>query len=203
MLDAKQIPYDVVYVNLSAKPEWLFDKHPLGKVPAIELEDGTVLYESLILCEYLDSVSATRPLASADPLQRTKDKLLIERFSQFIGLFYKIYQDISALNSDDIMKSLDEFEVELTKRDAPYFSGARPGMVDYMIWPWCERADMLTILAGDRYLLPEKRFPKLLQWKKFMKEDEAVKSTYLDASVHVKFLKSREGGVADYDMLVS
>lgn len=72
----------MVFVNLSAKPEWLFDKHPLGKVPAIEMEDGTVLYESLILCEYLDSISSNRPLASADPLQRTKDKLLIERFSQ-------------------------------------------------------------------------------------------------------------------------
>lgn len=74
--------YDVVYVNLSIKPEWLFEKHPLGKVPAIELEDGTVLYESLILCEYLDSISSSRPLASSDALQRAQDKLLIDQFSK-------------------------------------------------------------------------------------------------------------------------
>ncbi|KAE8743804.1 Glutathione-S-transferase omega 1-like [Frankliniella occidentalis] len=203
VLDAKKIPYDVVNVNLSAKPEWLFDKHPLGKVPAIEFEDGTVLYESLVLCEYLDSISTTRPLASSDPLQRAKDKLVIERFSQFIVLFYKMYQDINALNSDDVLQSLEEFEIELTKRDSPYFSGTRPGMVDFMIWPWCERADMLTIMAGDRFSLPEKRFPKLLQWKKFMKEDEAVKCSYLDVSDHVKFLKSRLAGTNDYDMLVA
>ncbi|XP_034232666.1 pyrimidodiazepine synthase-like [Thrips palmi] len=203
VLDAKKIPYDVVYVNLSTKPEWLFNKHPLGKVPAIELEDGTVLYESLILAEYLDSSSTTRPLASSDPLQRAKDKLLIDRFSQFIVLFYKIYSDIDALVSEDVMKSLDEFEAELSKRETPYFSGTRPGMVDYMIWPWCERADMLVIVAGDRFVMPPQRFPKLLQWKKFMKEDEAVKASSLDASDHVKFLKSRESGTPDYDMLVS
>lgn len=80
--------YDVVYVNLSTKPEWLFNKHPLGKVPAIELEDGTVLYESLILADYLDSSSTTRPLASSDPLQRAKDKLLIDRFSQVCKAIY-------------------------------------------------------------------------------------------------------------------
>jgi len=201
VLDAKKIPYDVVYVNLSAKPEWLFDKHPLGKVPAIELEDGTVLYESLILCEYLDSISPTRTLSNPDSLRRAQDKLLIDQFSQFIVAFYNIYKDIDALNSDDILKSLDEFEAELTKRESPFFGGSQPGMVDFMIWPWCERADMLIIVAGDRFVLPEKRFPKLLQWKRLMKEDEAVKSSFLDASVHVKFMKSREGGSPDYDML--
>lgn len=36
-----------------------------------------------------------------------------------------------------------------------------------------------------------------------MKEDDAVKATYLDVADHVKFLKSREAGTADYDMLVS
>ena len=71
-----------MYVNLSVKPEWLFEKHPLGKVPAIELEDGTLLFESLILCEYLDSISSGRPLANPDPLRRAQDKLLIDQFSK-------------------------------------------------------------------------------------------------------------------------
>lgn len=203
VLDAKKIPYDVVYVNLSNKPEWLFNKHPLGKVPAIELEDGTVLYESLILAEYLDSSSSTRPLASSDPLQRAKDKLLIDRFSQFIVLFYKMYSDINSLDSEEVMKSLDEFEGELSKRETPYFSGTRPGMVDYMIWPWCERAEMLIFVAGDRFVMSPQRFPKLLQWKTFMQEDEAVKASFVDVSNHVKYFKSRESGAPDYDMLVS
>ncbi len=34
-----------------------------------------------------------------------------------------MYQDINALNSDEVLKSLDEFETELAKRDSSYFSG--------------------------------------------------------------------------------
>ena len=30
--------------------------NPLGKVPALELEDGTVLFDSRVICEYLDSL---------------------------------------------------------------------------------------------------------------------------------------------------
>ncbi len=30
--------------------------NPLGKVPALELEDGTVLFDSPVICEYLDSL---------------------------------------------------------------------------------------------------------------------------------------------------
>lgn len=37
--------------------------------------------------------------------------------------------------------------------------------VDYMIWPWCERADMLGFLIGDRYKLDDERFPNLVSIK--------------------------------------
>ena len=30
--------------------------NPLGKIPTLELEDGTVLYDSPVICEYLDTL---------------------------------------------------------------------------------------------------------------------------------------------------
>lgn len=33
--------------------------NPLGKVPALVLDNGTVLYDSPVICEYLDSISDT------------------------------------------------------------------------------------------------------------------------------------------------
>ena len=32
------------------------DNNPLGKVPALILDDGQVLYDSHVICEYLDSL---------------------------------------------------------------------------------------------------------------------------------------------------
>ncbi|MBS0395030.1 MAG: glutathione S-transferase N-terminal domain-containing protein [Proteobacteria bacterium] len=36
--------------------------NPLGKVPALVTDDGLVLYDSPVICEYLDSLSPARPL---------------------------------------------------------------------------------------------------------------------------------------------
>lgn len=83
-----------------------------------------------------------------------------------------------------------------------YFSGSKPGMLDFMIWPWCERADILKIVGGDLYKLPKDRFPKILEWRLNMIEDEAVKVSYLDPEIHAKYFLSRQAGTPDYDMLV-
>lgn len=39
-------------------PPDLLAANPLGRVPALELDDGTTLTESALICEYLDSLSA-------------------------------------------------------------------------------------------------------------------------------------------------
>jgi glutathione S-transferase len=37
----------------------LRDDNPLGKVPALITDDGTCLYDSAVICEYLDAVAPT------------------------------------------------------------------------------------------------------------------------------------------------
>ncbi|KAG8235615.1 hypothetical protein J437_LFUL014873 [Ladona fulva] len=76
-------------------------------------------------------------------------------------------------------------------------------MLDYMIWPWCERSDLLNIFGGDQFKLPKDKLMRLMEWKKAMKEDEGVKGSYLEPEVHAKFLKSRMAGTPDYDLSVS
>lgn len=90
VLDAKKIPYHTSFIHLKVKPEWYTQKSPLGKVPALELPSypGEPLIESLIICDYLDEKYPENPLHSEDPLQRAKDRILIERFNEFISPFY-------------------------------------------------------------------------------------------------------------------
>jgi hypothetical protein len=40
--------------------------------------------------------------------------------------------------------------------------GDKPGMLDYMIWPWCERSEMLKVMGGDQFVLPRERFLRLV-----------------------------------------
>ncbi|KAJ8680631.1 hypothetical protein QAD02_016418 [Eretmocerus hayati] len=203
VLDAKKIPYDVVYVNLSKKPEWLQEKSPLGKVPCLEFENGETLYESLIIAEYLDEAYPEHRLMPQDPFAKAKDKLLVERFNEVITIMYKLY---SAQSMDkelfyEALKGLEIFDRELSKRGTPFFGGSKPGFCDLAIWPWCERADVIRILKGEQFVIPRDRFLRLLEWKKAMREDEAVKGSYLDSEVHAKYIRSRQAGSPDYDMI--
>jgi glutathione S-transferase len=47
-------------------PEW----NPLGKVPVLVLDDGTALYDSRVICEFLDSASPLARLIPADGRER-------------------------------------------------------------------------------------------------------------------------------------
>jgi len=48
----------------------LMEENPLSKIPTLVLDDGTVLYDSPVICEYLDSLHAGRKLIPADGKER-------------------------------------------------------------------------------------------------------------------------------------
>ncbi|HLY90910.1 MAG TPA: glutathione S-transferase N-terminal domain-containing protein, partial [Acetobacteraceae bacterium] len=43
----------------------LMRENPLGKIPTLVLEDGTILYDSPVICEYLDTLHAGEKLFPA------------------------------------------------------------------------------------------------------------------------------------------
>jgi glutathione S-transferase len=45
----------------------LMRRNPLGKLPTLELSDGTVLYDSPVICAYLDTLHDRPKLFPADP----------------------------------------------------------------------------------------------------------------------------------------
>ncbi|XP_032667113.1 pyrimidodiazepine synthase-like [Odontomachus brunneus] len=202
VLDAKQIPYDVVNINLKHKPEWFIEKSPLEIVPCIELEGGHTLYESLIIADYLDEAyPQNRPLYSCQPFAKARDKLLIERFKNVINIMYKLNK-APALDQglfNELLAGLEFYERELVKRATAFFGGRKPGMLDFMIWPWCERADAMKILRGEQYVIPRDRLLRLFEWRAAMKEDIAVCGSFLEPEIHAKYLRSHLAGVPEYD----
>ncbi|XP_069952610.1 pyrimidodiazepine synthase isoform X1 [Cherax quadricarinatus] len=204
VLAAKNIKHEVVYVNLKNKPEWLFEKNSLGKVPVLQINEHC-LFESLITCDYLDEVYPEPPLYPAQPLKKAQDRMFIELWSQISAALLKLYfskkdEQIMKKSCDDIKSGLDVFETELTKRGTKFFGGDTPGMLDYMIWPWAERLPMVEMIARNNGVLTQDRFPKMLSWMDFMKNDAAVKVSFISPENHLKFINSHLEGRPDYDM---
>ena len=48
----------------------LMAENPLSKIPTLVLDDGTVLYDSPVVCEYLDGLHTGRKLIPTDPRER-------------------------------------------------------------------------------------------------------------------------------------
>lgn len=56
---------ELVQVNPMEDPAALLTANPLGKIPALLLGDGTSLYDSPVICEYLDSLTPTPVLTAS------------------------------------------------------------------------------------------------------------------------------------------
>jgi len=52
----KNIVLDLIDEDLSKKSRRLLDANPLGKVPTLILDNGTTVYDSSVICQYLDSL---------------------------------------------------------------------------------------------------------------------------------------------------
>ena len=73
LLEAKKLPYEIEFIDLSNMPQWFLDIAPNAQVPVLVTESGTVLFESDAIVEYLDDIQA--PIESdVTPEQRAIDR---------------------------------------------------------------------------------------------------------------------------------
>jgi len=69
-LAEKKIDYDLVEASPWDEPDAIADLNPLGKIPTLVLEDGTTLFDSRVIVEYLDAVSPVSRLIPEPSRQR-------------------------------------------------------------------------------------------------------------------------------------
>lgn len=62
----------------------------------------------------------------------------------------------------EISDTLDLYEDELRRRCTAFFGGKKPGGLDYAVWPWFERTDLVKTLVGNKFFFDRKRFPTLV-----------------------------------------
>lgn len=83
--------YETININLKTKPDWFIARSPKGLVPLFE-KDSEIIYESQIICDYLDAKYPHNRLTPTDPYRRAMDALLLDFFSIKVSMF--IIKDI-------------------------------------------------------------------------------------------------------------
>ena len=138
-LAEKGLPYERTYIDLAAKPAWFSRLSPLGKVPVLRVGGvgDQALFETAVICEYIEDISPTTPMWSSTPLDRARERAWAEFASAVIADVFRFYMAPDATAFDrqcaDLAARFRCLEQHLGA--GPYFSGERFGLVDAAFAP--------------------------------------------------------------------
>ncbi|XP_055026460.1 glutathione S-transferase omega-1 [Misgurnus anguillicaudatus] len=196
VLHAKGIKHEIVNMNTKQKPNWFMEKNPNGTVPVLETSSGQVIFESPITCDFLEEAYPAKKLYPSDPFEKAQQKMLLEEYSKVVPLFYKLSmtkgEDLS-VPEKEFKDKLSKLNEVLVKNKTKYFGGNSVTMIDYLIWPWFERIEMM----GLNHCL--EATPELRKWIELMFENPSVKATMFSSEVHRVFFDSYMEGKPNFD----
>ncbi|RTL22199.1 MAG: glutathione S-transferase family protein [Burkholderiales bacterium] len=135
VLAEKGVAFERVDVDLAHKPDWFLRLSPLGKTPVLVV-DGEALFESAVICEYLDETQPPR-LHPADPLARARERAWMEFGSAVLNGVAALYNaaDAAALARAQAALRARFEQLDAVLGDGPWFAGARFGLVDAVFGP--------------------------------------------------------------------
>lgn len=137
----KGVAFDRVNIDLSAKPDWFLALSSTGKVPVLKVRqpngEDAVLFESMVICEYLEETQTGPAMYPNDPLLRARHRAWIEFATQTMGDGWQFLHAVDAATAETrraaFREKLAKIEAELS--DGPYFAGTTFGMVDAVYAP--------------------------------------------------------------------
>jgi glutathione S-transferase len=180
ILAERALPFDFVEESAWSADTTVPRYNPLNKVPALVMDDGESIYDSRVICEYLDSISGAGLLPS-EPAQRAR----VRRYEALgdgiadagIAVFLERKRDAARQDASWIARQLDKVSAGMATLEAalargPYLGGDRPHMGDIA----CACA-----LFWSEFRLPElglrAKHPGIKAWAERMEARPAFAST--------------------------
>jgi glutathione S-transferase len=169
VLAEKDIPFERVYVDLSAKPDWFTTISPLGKVPLLVVRraDGSeaVIFESAVICEYIDEALSGPRLHPADPLARAGHRAWMEFGSAVLGDVWGLEtaRDEAGYLAKAAALAAKFARVEAALGDGPFFSGDTFSLVDAVFAPVFRYFDVFDTLSDSHAF---DGLPKVGAWRR-------------------------------------
>lgn len=177
-LSEKGVAFERVYIDLGNKPDWFLKISPLGKVPLLSVprKDGdAILFESAVICEYLEETQQGSKLHPADPLTRARHRGWMEFGSSILSELwvYETTQDTETLERkrDALKAKFATIEAELG--DGPYFVGAAFSLVDAVFAPIFRYFDVFDRIS-DMSIFDG--LPRVRAWRQALSARPSVKA---------------------------
>lgn len=162
VLREKGVPFERREVDLANKPDWFLELSPLGKTPVL-LVDGEAIFESAVICEFLDETQAPR-LHPENPLERARHRAWMEFGSLLLNTIWAFY---SANDEEALTTKAKEIRTRFEQLESilgigPYFAGRRFSIVDAVFGPVFRYFDLFDAISDFGFF---SGLPKVSAWR--------------------------------------
>lgn len=216
VVEEKKIPYQYIEINPYLKAKSFLDLNPRGLVPTLGVPkrqgpDGKervtkALFESTVICEYLDEVYADvekhgPSLYPADAYERARCRIWVDHIgTRIVPSFYRFcqHQPHSTYSLEAARAEfLGHVKTLVTEADSegPFFLGEQFSMVDIMLAPWLVRMWILDYFKDGGVGIPGKgeagedeevwnrwrTWAEAVEGRKSVKETSSSREQYVDA----------------------
>ena len=177
-LNEKGVPFERVDIDLANKPDWFLKISPLGKVPVLVVrsDEGEVaLFESNVICEYIEDTQGGAKLHAQDPLQRAKHRAWMEFGSTILSELWGLETtgDPAVFESKRVAVVTKFARVEEALGSGPFFAGEKFSLVDAVFAPVFRYFDVFDTLI-DLSVFAET--PKVRAWRAELAKRPSVRT---------------------------
>jgi glutathione S-transferase len=196
-LAEKNVPFERVVIDLANKPDWFVAISPLGKVPLLRLArpDGSeaVLFESNVICEYLEETQPGPRLHPEHPLTRAEHRAWMEFGSAILGDLwgYETTRDAEVFEQKRLAMAAKFERVETALGAGPFFAGADFSLVDAVFAPIFRYFEVFDEISNSHIF---DALPKVNAWRHALAARPSVQGAVVpEYAQHLReFLRKHE-----------
>src|SRR5436853_3608242 len=177
-LTEKGVAFERIDIDLANKPDWFTAISPLGKVPVLLVgpENGeTALFESNVICEFIEDSQGGAKLHPQDPLQRAQHRAWMEFGSTILSELWGLETtgDPAIFESKRVAIAAKFARVEEALGSGPFFAGEKFSLVDAVFAPIFRYFDVFDQLIE---LSVFAETPKVRAWRAELAKRPSVRS---------------------------
>lgn len=177
-LTEKRVPFERIDIDLANKPDWFLKISPLGKVPVLLVTTDSgeaALFESNVICEYIEDTQAGAKLHPQDPLKRAQHRAWMEFGSTILSELWGLETtgDPAIFESKRQAVAAKFARVEEALGAGPFFAGESFGLVDAVFAPIFRYFDVFDELID---LSVFARTPKVRAWRAELAKRPSVRT---------------------------
>lgn len=186
-----EVEFRVVDITRPRDPELLRKTRGTTALPVLELPDGRILKESLVILDYFDETLGTGTIRRSDPYERAVERLLIAREGPFTGAGYMFVmnQDPAARDTHNdkmlgLYAGIDDFLREHNPDGTFLFD--RFGLAEAVFTPMFMRFWFLDYY--EEFELPaDSKFDRVRAWRDACLEHPAAQQVSREEIVKVYY----------------